>query len=133
MPRGKKRRLAAALDSLCDANRSSEDALVKEDIVDTTRDAIYRPPVSQDEDCNEPQLEVIEMHCDLRWVTVLTAQALNLVPASFLSRRQHYITNIVSHCIERDFTSEEMAVLIQSAEGVFENITYLQTPKSELL
>ncbi len=26
-----------------------------------------------------------------------------------------------------------MAVLIQSAEGVFENITYLQTPKSELL
>ena len=98
MPRGKIRRLAAALDSLCDANRSSGDALVEEDIVDTTRDVTFTPPVSQDEDF-EPQLEVTEMHCDLRWVTVLTAQALNLVPTSFLSRRQHYITNIVSHCI----------------------------------
>lgn len=87
MSRGKKRRLAAALDTLCDTKCSSagHSALVEEDTADAARHisathtSTYTPPVRQE--VIAPSNEIL---CsDLKWETILTAQALNLVPESF--------------------------------------------------
>lgn len=66
--------------------------------------------------------------------TVLTAQANNLVPSSFLARRMQYITNIINCTLEATYSSDQIAELVQKAEETFGNdLVNLQTPIAEVL
>jgi len=59
---------------------------------------------------------------------------MNLVPESFLSRRIHYIVNIVNEVRGKAFVTEEIASLMTDTQHKFrENVINLRTPADHLL
>jgi len=139
-PRGKRRKLAAALNDLSSGSSSKsapEPQHIEEELCEEQNgrsemiNDVY--PTKQQ---SEPKIvdSIIPNIVSSSGVTVLTAQASNLVPSSFLARRMLYITNIINCTLEATYSSDQIAELVQKAEETFCNdLVNLQTPAAEVL
>ena len=146
MPRGKKRRLSIALHTLSKAEplskRSLEDGLEDSTTEEDPNDGfegrhLYKQlEIRQQLEDTREDIRLAIPSCSQfsELEMVLIAQALNLVPTSFLSWRLHYVGNIVSYCMDKMYAAEEICSLAKRAiEAFSDNIQFLQIPKMELL
>ena len=146
--RGKKRKLTAALDALSSSgykdgmgSSQSGKSLEPLDLIDKKTDDLPAP-ASQSSKCDdytEQESLAVETIAPIvsSGLTVLRVQAMNLVPISFLSRRIHYISNVINNSMNTMYSCEQVAELVRKVEGVIFNdvvgMVNFQTPRVEVL